>query len=94
MEFLGFMKISNASEILSRLPQLETEILGPCYYFVIKMLHVRPTGATLGNGLIAPADPTATDGRRKSINPLRVLNDELSTRAVILANFPTLPQLS
>jgi hypothetical protein len=58
------------------------------------MGHVKPTGAILGNGLMEPADPTTTDGRRKSINPLRVLNDELSTRAVILANFPTLPQLS
>ena len=65
----------------------------PRNQFSVEEYHVRPTGAILGKGLIQPADPAETDGSKKSIKPARVLNDELSTRAVILANFPTLPQL-
>lgn len=60
--------------------------------FIAYSLNVLPTGAILGSGLIAPPEPTTTEGRRKSIRPANVAK-ELSSKAVILASFPTLPHL-
>lgn len=51
------------------------------------------TGAMLGSGLIAPAEPTTTEGRRKSIKPANVVKEVPSSKAAILANLPTLPHL-
>lgn len=50
------------------------------------------TGAMLGKGLIAPAEPMETAGSKKSINPASILKDP-SKRLVILETFPILPQL-
>ena len=55
-------------------------------------MHSSLTGATLGKGLMAPADPTETAGSKKSKKPAMVLKDA-STRLVILEALPTLPQL-